>query len=134
MLTWLELPLIVLFLMLLATGFGMLLSSLFVYFRDIQPIWDVLLQVLFYASPVIVPLSAVQSKLSSTLVHIYMLSPIAAALQQFRHAIINPATPSAAKALGSAPLVAGPIAITLAVLAIGFVVFSRTAPYVAENL
>ena len=30
----------------------MLLSALFVRYRDIEPIWDVVLQVLFYASPI----------------------------------------------------------------------------------
>ena len=33
----------------LAVGVGMLLSVLFVRFRDIQPIWDVSSQILFYA-------------------------------------------------------------------------------------
>ena len=32
----------------------MLLSAMFVHFRDIQPIWEVLQQILFYASPVII--------------------------------------------------------------------------------
>ena len=40
---------------LLAAGVGMLLSVLYVRFRDIQPIWDVSSQVLFYASPIIYP-------------------------------------------------------------------------------
>ena len=33
----------------LATGVSMLLSALYVRFRDVQPIWEVVLQVLFYA-------------------------------------------------------------------------------------
>jgi len=32
----------------------MLLSALYVHFRDIQPIWEVVSQILFYASPVII--------------------------------------------------------------------------------
>ena len=39
----------------LAVGVGMLLSVLYVRFRDIQPIWDVSSQILFYASPIIYP-------------------------------------------------------------------------------
>ena len=134
MLSWLELPLILGMLTLLSTGCAMLLSSLYVYFRDIAPIWEVLTQVLFYASPVIIPLSTVIAKLSPTLVHIYMMNPLATVLQQFRHAIINPATPSAASALGSQAALVVPTAIVLGVFALGFVVFNRTAPYVAENL
>jgi ABC-2 type transport system permease protein len=39
MLTWLEAPLILAMLVVLCTGLAMLLSALFVDFRDIQPIW-----------------------------------------------------------------------------------------------
>ncbi len=134
MLTWLELPLIVALMAVLATGLAMLLSSMFVYFRDIQPIWEVLSQVLFYASPVIIPIETVQQRLSPALVHLYMLSPLATILQQFRHAIINHGTPSAGQVLGSQLAILGPVAISLAVFVLGFVVFNRTAPRVAENI
>ncbi len=36
---WLEMPLIILAFVVLATGFGMLLSALYVRFRDMEPIW-----------------------------------------------------------------------------------------------
>jgi ABC-2 type transport system permease protein len=134
MLTWLELPLILVVLSLLATGLGLLLSAGFVYFRDLQPIWDVILQVLFYASPVIVPISTVQAKLSDTLVHIYMISPIATCLQQFRHAMINHASPDAATVLGGGVALLAPLGIVAGIFALGFVVFNRTAPHVAEDL
>jgi ABC-2 type transport system permease protein len=134
MLTWLELPLIVGMLSVLATGLAMLLSSLFVYFRDVEPIWEVVTQILFYASPVIIPFALVQRNLSPTLVHLYMLSPLATALQQFRHAVITHDTPSAAQAFGGNLDLLGPLAIVAAVFVLGFVVFNRTAPYVAEHL
>jgi len=134
MLTWLELPLIVALLAVLATGIAMLLSALFVYFRDIQPIWEVVNQVIFYASPVIIPFETVRKNLSATLVHVYMLSPLSTVLQQFRHAIVNHGTPSAGNALGSQFALLGPIAISVLVLVLGFVVFNRTAPRVAEDL
>jgi ABC-2 type transport system permease protein len=134
MLTWLELPLIVLMLAVLTTGLAMLLSSLFVYFRDVEPIWEVGTQILFYASPVIIPFETVKQHLSPTLLHVYMLSPIATALQQFRHAMITHATPSASQALGGTVALLEPIAIVVALFVLGFVVFNRTAPYVAENL
>ena len=97
----------------------MLLSSLFVYLRDIEPIWEVLNQVVFYASPVIIPVTTVQEKLSPTLLHIYMLNPLAVAFQQFRHAFITHATPSVSELLGSKAAVAAPVAIVLVVFALG---------------
>jgi ABC-2 type transport system permease protein len=134
MLTWVELPLIVAMLAVLCTGVAMLLSAMFIYFRDIQPIWEVLLQVAFYASPVIIPFPSVQKALSPTLAHIYMMNPLATVLQQFRHAIINHATPSSGSALGSQFALVEPLAIVFAMLVLGFVVFNRTAPHVAEDL
>ncbi len=133
MVSWLELPLIVVVLAVFATGLAMLLAALYVYFRDVAPIWEVLSQVLFYASPVIVPLLSVQEKLSSTLVKVYMLNPLAFVFQWFRHAIINPATPGPSSVLGTIGVLAA-LAIVLGVFVAGFAVFNRTAPYVAENL
>lgn len=134
MLTWLELPLIVALLAVFSTGLAMLLASLYVYFRDVAPIWEVVSQVLFYASPVIVPYVIVQQKVSATVLHLYTLSPLTTVLQQFRHAVVTHATPAPSVALGGTLGLLEPIAIVLAVFLLGFMVFNRTAPYVAENL
>ena len=134
MLTWLELPLLLLLLVVFATGWAMLLSALYVYFRDVSPIWEVTLQILFYASPVIIPFDKVAAKVSPTVLHIYMLSPLATVLEQFRHAVIYHAAPPASAALGGNLGLLEPLAIIAVVFVVGFVVFNRTAPYVAENL
>lgn len=134
MLTWLEVPLIVGLLVVLSAGVAMLLSSLFVYLRDVQPIWEVLCQVIFYASPVIIPVTKVQQQLGTTLTRLYMLNPLAVVFQQFRHAFITHATPSVGELLGSTAAIAVPVAIVLAIFAIGFWVFNRIAPRVAEDL
>jgi ABC-2 type transport system permease protein len=134
MLSWLELPLIVAFLAIFATGIAMLLSALFVHFRDIQPIWDVLQQVLFYSSPVIISVVTVQEKLSRTLVHLYMLNPLAVDFQQFRHAMVTHGTPSAGQLLGGWAQLAEPMLLVGVVFALGFWVFNRSAPLIAENL
>jgi ABC-2 type transport system permease protein len=134
MLSWLELPLIVGALVVFATGMAMLLSALFVHFRDIQPIWEVFAQALFYASPVIISIQTVIAKVSPTLLHLYMLNPLAVIFQQFRHAMITHATPSAGEVLGSWSALFGALAIVVAIFAIGFMVFNRAAARIAENL
>jgi ABC-2 type transport system permease protein len=133
-LSWLELPLIVGMLAVLATGIAMLLSALFVRLRDIQPIWEVANQVLFYCSPVIISVATVKEKTNASILHIYMLNPLAVIFQQFRHAMITHATPSAGEALGSWAGLIWPLAIVAALFALGFWVFNRAAPLVAENL
>jgi ABC-2 type transport system permease protein len=134
MLTWLELPLIVAALVFFSTGVAMLLAAGFVYFRDVQPIWDVVQQILFYASPTIIPVTVVASKVGETGLHLYMLNPLAVIFQQFRHAMVTHATPSAAEAIGGWAALLAPAAIVVGVFALGFYVFNRTAPHVAENL
>ncbi len=54
--TWLLLPVLVLVLTALTTAVAMLLSSLYVRFRDVQIIWTVLVTMLFYATPILYPL------------------------------------------------------------------------------
>jgi ABC-2 type transport system permease protein len=134
MLSWLELPLIVGALVVFAAGVSMLLSAMFVHFRDIQPIWEVICQILLYASPVIISINTIKAKLSHTLLHIYMLNPLAVGFQQFRHAFITHATPSAGEALGSWGALLEPLAIVVVVFVMGFVVFNRAAVRIAENL
>jgi ABC-2 type transport system permease protein len=136
MLSWLELPLILAMLVVFSTGMAMLLSALFVRFRDIQPIWEVFSQVLFYASPVIIPVETVRQDLvhKPLLLHLYTLNPLVAIFQQFRHAMVNHAALSAGQALGGWAALLEPIAVVIAILVVGFCVFNSAAPHIAEDL
>jgi ABC-2 type transport system permease protein len=157
MLSWLELPLILATLMVFATGMAMLLSALFVRFRDIQPIWEVFSQVLFYASPLIIPAEKVREALAYgqrhvvvrggvrhivfthvTLYHVlyrvYRLNPLVAIFQQFRHAMINHASASAAQIMGGSVALLEPLGVVAAILVLGFWYFNRQAPNIAEDL
>ncbi len=133
-LSWLELPVIVLTLSVFATGIAMLLAALFVRLRDIQPIWEVAGQILFYCSPVIISVDTVKEKASTTLFHLYMLNPLAVVFQQFRNAMITHEAINVGDALGSWAALVEPLAIVVAMFALGFWVFNRSAPLVAENL
>jgi ABC-2 type transport system permease protein len=131
--SWLELPFLFTALAIFAAGLGMLLSSLYVTLRDMRPIWDVLLQVFFYASPIFYPIDVVIER-NETLATLLMCNPFAAILQQARHALIAPSHPSAADAIGDPALLLIPLAIAVAVVAAGFLRFRRTAPRIAEVL
>ena len=48
-----QVPVLLALLAALVIGLAMLLSALYVRYRDVKPIWEVMLQVLFYATPVI---------------------------------------------------------------------------------
>ena len=129
MLSWLELPLIVLALAVLSAGMAMLLSALFVHFRDIQPIWEVLTQVLFYGSPIIY----VAAKYKGA-VHIAMCNPLAAILTQMNHAFVDPQAHSAAVYIGGTARLLIPLGIIAVAFALGLWFFNREAPRIAERL
>jgi ABC-2 type transport system permease protein len=128
-LTWLEMPVLVLLLATLATGVGMLLSVLFVRFRDIQPIWDVSSQVLFYCSPIIYV--AAQYK---GLIRPAMANPIAAILTQMRYAFVDPGAHDVVRVIGGWVRLLIPFAIIFGVFVLGLWAFNREAPRIAENL
>lgn len=129
-LSWLELIPLVALLVLLASGVTMLTSALFVRYRDIEPIWEVVLQVLFYGSPIFYVIESVPDSVE----HFMAASPIAAVLTQVRHAFLDPSAPTAAQSLGGTIWVLVPVAIATGVFAIGLWVFTREAPGIAENL
>ena len=130
--SWLELPFLLLALALFCAGIGMLLSALYVKYRDIKPIWEVATQLVFYGSPIFYPIDVVQER-SEVAAKLMMLNPFAAIVQQARHALIAPSHPSALDVAGGWVLL-GTAAIFVTLVALGFVVFSRRAPYVAEQL
>jgi ABC-2 type transport system permease protein len=127
---WVLFPLALAVLVALVSGLSMLLSALYVRFRDIKPIWDVVLQVLFYATPILY----VIERLPVNAQHLLMLSPVSMILVQIRHTFLDPGAPSAHDAAGGwLPLVV-PVGILLGLLVLGFWVFNREAPRIAEEL
>jgi ABC-2 type transport system permease protein len=128
--TWLLLPLVVLPLMALAFGVGMLLSALYVRYRDISPIWSVASTMLFYGTPVLWVIDMAPDSVQKYL----LCNPIAALLEQARHWIVDPTAPTTWDVMGGLPWVLAPLAIWAAAIAVGVWVFSREAPWVAERL
>jgi ABC-2 type transport system permease protein len=128
--SWLELPLLVAVLVVLSTGVTMLLSALYVRFRDMQPIWEVALQLLFYGSPVLYVVSALPDSIERPA----LANPIGVVLTQMRHAVIDPHAPTAAQAIGGGARLVIPLAIVAVVFALGLWVFTRETPRIAENL
>jgi ABC-2 type transport system permease protein len=127
---WLELiPLIVL-LALLSSGVGMLLSVLYVRYRDIEPIWEVATQILFYASPVLYVNTLVDSCCQAE----YTAQPLAAIMAEMRHAVVDSTAPDLAAALGGSIRILIPLTLILGTFAVGLWLFNREAPTIAEHL
>jgi ABC-2 type transport system permease protein len=132
--TWIELVPLVAILAALASGLAMLLSAAYVRARDVKPIWDVVLQILFYGSPIFYAVETVQETAPDWVAKALMLNPFAAVLQQARHAVVDPEYETAAAAIGGAWRLLVPLAVVAAILALGYAVFRRAAPRLAEDL
>ena len=130
--SWLQAPVLVALLAVLVLGLAMLLSALYVRYRDIKPIWEVVLQALFYATPVIYAVEALG--VSDRIRELIMMNPIAAILEQFRHAVIDPGAPTAAEAAGGTLHLLVPLGVLVAAFVVGYRVFDRAAPRIAEEL
>jgi ABC-2 type transport system permease protein len=128
---WLEIPPLLFLLYLVGCSVGTGLSALYVRYRDVRPIWEVVAQVLFYASPVIYPIEFVPD---ATVQKLILCNPVATIIQQMRHAVIDPSSPSAVDVLGSWEMLAIPLGITVVLGLAGFYAIHRMAGRVAEEL
>lgn len=124
---WLWFPLLVTELYLVALGMSLLLSSLFVPFRDVGQIWDVLAQGLFYATPIIYTLQLVPDSAERYL----LVNPIAQIVVHSRYVLVT-------RADGLGPLdgwfLAIPLTVAAMIFVLGVVVFRSTSRTMVERL
>lgn len=123
-------PVFLLELVVFAMAISFLLSALYVKYRDFAHIWDVALQALFYATPILYPLSLVPP----TLAKILVLNPVAQAMQNIRYLIITPATTTPQQVLP--PLIGwlAPLAIVAVALFLSAWYFRSRSKNFAENI
>jgi lipopolysaccharide transport system permease protein len=81
---WLFLPLVLFIQLLLIVGIGLFLSAANVFFRDVQSMLTLGIQLWFYASPIIYPTTQVPENLRPY----YFLNPMAGILETYRDLII----------------------------------------------
>ena len=129
-LSWLEVFPIVLFITMFITGLAMLLSALFVRYRDVDHVWALLRQALFYASPIFYVVTLVPIPIKP----LVLANPLAAAFTEVRHAVIDPTAPTWVSASGGVAHALVPVAVVCATLGLGLWVFHRESPTAAENL
>jgi ABC-2 type transport system permease protein len=133
--SWLLFVVAIVVLVLFAFGMAMILSVGFVRFRDIEPIWTVILQIMFYASGVFFTVDAIAGqKHGQLLVDIFFCNPFAAILAAARHTLVDGSWTSPTEALSSDWLLLIPIGLVVASLVGGFLLFRALAPKVAEDL
>ena len=129
--SWLLVPLSLLELYTLALGISLWLGAINVKYRDIGSIWEVITQALFYAVPVIYPVSMVANS-SMIAAKIILINPIAQAIQDIRENLI---TTEAATTWDTAGVGFGllSIGIVVAIFVISIFVFKKKSQHFAEE-
>jgi ABC-2 type transport system permease protein len=128
--TWLLFPFALLLLFVLTTAVSMVLSVMYVRFRDVLIIWTVAAQVLFYATPVLYPIEFVPESYRSLL----FLNPLAPIFEQIRVWVLDPNAETAVEVVGGVAGLIPAAAIFLGVCVLGVWAFNRDAPRIAEEL
>lgn len=134
--TWhiLVVPLNILQLYALALAISLLLGTLYVYYRDVSHIWEVILQAMFYAIPVIYPLSMVASYFPMVS-KIMLLNPIAQTIMDIRHNLLSPENiPTVWTWINNPLLSLVPYALSILLLWLGIHVFRKHCSKFAEAL
>jgi ABC-2 type transport system permease protein len=131
MFTVLWLPLILIEVYLFALGISLFLSAMFVKFRDIGYIWEVILQAGFYLTPILYPLSLIPN---ITFQKLILLNPMAQAIQDARWSSVTHQTLIADTVFQGGWYMYIPFLIVVITLIGGLLYFKKESKYFAENI
>jgi len=133
-LNWLLLIPLLLEFYLFTLGVSLILATLYVRLRDVSQVWELVQQLLMYATPMIYPVGF----LPPWARHIVFLNPFAQVLQDARSIVLYRDLPpnriTASQAFGSAAGDLIPIAIALLVFVAGVLIMKREEPWFAERV
>jgi ABC-2 type transport system permease protein len=132
-LTWLLLIPLLIELYVFILGIALLLSALYVRLRDVSQVWELALQLIFYASPIIYPIGF----LPPVVRKLAFINPMTQVLQDARAIILypdlGPNKITVGDAFGSSAARLIPITITLVVFVVGLLFFRNQEPWFAER-
>lgn len=124
-------PVILVEIYLFSLGISLFLAATFVKYRDMSYIWEVIMQALFYLTPILYPLALISNH---TLQKLLLLNPMAQAIQDARNVLVTKDTLTIAEVYGSPMARVGVLGIVLLSVVIGVTYFRRESKYFAENL
>ncbi len=113
-----------------ATGLALVLAAANVYFRDLSYLWGIFLQLWFFATPIVYPISLVSKRLGAShpvLLTLYRANPMAVFVETYRRAFYESRWPTV-------PQFGGLLVLSLAALGLGLVIFARLSPRFAEEI
>ena len=112
-------------------GVAFLLATLYVKFRDISYIWEILLQAGMYGSAIIFPLVSVSPSLQKW----FFLNPMVQIIQDARYALLHsPEVLTIWSSNAGLRLTIFPFTVIVSICIIGSVYFKKKSKYFAENV
>lgn len=127
------LPFSILELYVFALSLAFLLSAVYVKYRDVSHIWEVVLQGAFYATPILYPMTIVMG-FSLTAAQLLLLSPIAQVIQDARYSAITHTTTTTHSLIDNDVYAAIPYFIVFLSIVIASWYFRKSQKYFAENV
>ncbi|MGT2801403.1 ABC transporter permease [Streptococcus henryi] len=131
---WLTIVPLFLELFLFTTGIAFILSTLFVRYRDIGPIWEVVMQAGLYATPIIYSLTFILQRGQVTIAKMMMLNPLAQIIQDLRHFIVFSGSMRGWDLIGHKAIALIPYVLPVLVFGLGYYIFHKNAKKFAEIL
>lgn len=110
---------------------SMILSALYVKFKDIGHIWDVIMQAGYFATPIIYPLSMITA-MSPIAAKALMMSPMAQMIQDARWAVVYQETDTVWNLFNFVPYMFIPIVIVIIIAIIGTLYFRKSSKHFTE--
>lgn len=134
-LSWgmLLIPVFIFELYIFGLGLAFLLSTVNVKFRDIDYIWEIVTQALFYGSAIMFPLNRVVD-ISHTAAIWLSMNPITQAIQDARYFGITDAVDTTITITNNVLIILMPFIISLATFVLGAAYFHKRSPYFAEDI
>lgn len=118
---------LVLLLCIFSTGIAFALAMLAVYFRDLMYLWTIMLQMYFFATPVIYDTSAITGRVSESVLNLLEWQPMAVFVRAFRSSLYSGRFPGWTE-------MAYLVAISVLSFCVGLTIFSKLGRRVAEEI
>jgi ABC-type polysaccharide/polyol phosphate export permease len=110
-----------------ASGLAMALSALGVYFRDLPYLWTILLQVWFFATPIVYPPSLLEERAPDWINNVLKLNPMNGFVETYRRLLYDAGAPGW-------PTFLGLVVTSLVSLVLGWAIFHRMSRRLPEEV
>jgi ABC-2 type transport system permease protein len=127
-------PLLIFELFIFSLAISFFLSAAYVKYRDVGFIWEVIAQILFYATPILYAFSFVVEKGGENMAKILMLNPLAQIFQNIRFGLITDQTATPYSIFEGGWYWMLPFVFVAITVFIGFSYFRKESKYFAENV